>query len=50
MTNVGFHRVFRCPHCGLIYDRDLNASINIAQRIRVRWDGGRVNAPNSRTT
>ncbi|MBD3194821.1 MAG: transposase [Candidatus Lokiarchaeota archaeon] len=32
-TNVGFHRAFSCPHCGLIYDRDLNASINIAQRI-----------------
>jgi IS605 OrfB family transposase len=33
LTNVGFHRTFRCPHCGLIYDRDLNASINIAHRI-----------------
>ncbi|MBD3193675.1 MAG: transposase [Candidatus Lokiarchaeota archaeon] len=32
-TKVGFHRTFSCPHCGLIYDRDLNASINIAQRI-----------------
>ncbi|MBD3196499.1 MAG: IS200/IS605 family element transposase accessory protein TnpB [Candidatus Lokiarchaeota archaeon] len=33
ITNVGFHRIFSCPHCGLIYDRDLNASINIAHRI-----------------
>jgi putative transposase len=33
ITNVGFHRVFRCPHCGLMYDRVLNASINIAHRI-----------------
>ncbi|MBD3194678.1 MAG: IS200/IS605 family element transposase accessory protein TnpB [Candidatus Lokiarchaeota archaeon] len=33
ITNVGFHRTFSCPHCGLIYDRDLNASINIAHQI-----------------
>jgi putative transposase len=26
-------REFRCPKCGLIYDRDLNACINIARRL-----------------
>ncbi|HIP25654.1 MAG TPA: transposase, partial [Archaeoglobus profundus] len=25
-------RVFHCPNCGLVIDRDLNASINIARR------------------
>ncbi|MBD3195638.1 MAG: IS200/IS605 family element transposase accessory protein TnpB [Candidatus Lokiarchaeota archaeon] len=41
LTNVGFHRTFRCPYCGLIYDRDLNASINIAHRITssLGWGG-----------
>jgi IS605 OrfB family transposase len=33
VNNVGYHRNYRCPNCGLTYDRDLNASINIAQRI-----------------
>ena len=26
-------REFRCPKCGLIYDRDLNACINIAHAL-----------------
>jgi len=26
-------REFRCPKCGLIYDRDLNVCINIARRL-----------------
>jgi len=26
-------REFRCPKCGLIYNRDLNACINIARRL-----------------
>jgi len=32
-------RKFRCPKCGLVYNRDLNSAINIAQRIRspLRW-------------
>ncbi|MBD3215653.1 MAG: IS200/IS605 family element transposase accessory protein TnpB [Candidatus Lokiarchaeota archaeon] len=33
IINMGFYRNLRCPHCGLIYDRDLNGSINIAQGI-----------------
>ncbi len=27
-------REFRCPECGLEYDRDLNAAINIARRLK----------------
>jgi IS605 OrfB family transposase len=26
-------RIFKCPRCGMEYDRDLNASINIARRV-----------------
>ncbi len=26
-------RIFKCPKCGMEYDRDLNASINIARRV-----------------
>jgi len=26
-------REFRCPHCGLVYNRDLNACINIAHAL-----------------
>ena len=26
-------RIFKCPKCGMEYDRDLNASINIAHRV-----------------
>jgi len=26
-------REFRCPKCGLVYNRDLNACINIARRV-----------------
>jgi len=25
--------MFKCPKCGMEYDRDLNASINIAHRV-----------------
>ena len=27
--NMGLDRVYRCPNCGLIIDRDLNAAINL---------------------
>jgi transposase len=27
-------RVFKCPKCGLIYNRDLNACINIAHALK----------------
>jgi len=26
-------RIFKCPKCGMEYDRDLNACINIAHRV-----------------
>ena len=26
-------REFRCPKCGLVYNRDLNACVNIARRV-----------------
>nr|MBD3197676.1 hypothetical protein [Candidatus Lokiarchaeota archaeon]MBD3202070.1 hypothetical protein [Candidatus Lokiarchaeota archaeon] len=50
ITNVGFHRTFRFPHCWLIYNRDLNASINITHRITSSLGWGPVNAPNNRMT
>lgn len=28
--NVGMKRIYRCPHCGLILDRDYNAALNLA--------------------
>ncbi|MCW7078598.1 MAG: RNA-guided endonuclease TnpB family protein [Canidatus Methanoxibalbensis ujae] len=39
-------REFRCPKCGLVYNRDLNATINIAHALK-RGDGGAVNPLNS---
>ncbi|MBD3193548.1 MAG: IS200/IS605 family element transposase accessory protein TnpB [Candidatus Lokiarchaeota archaeon] len=33
LNNIRSSRVYRCRNCGMIYDRDLNASINIAQRV-----------------
>jgi len=33
LNKVGFHRNYECSQCGLTYDRDLNAAINIARRI-----------------
>jgi len=33
-------REYRCPKCGLIYNRDLNASINIARALTMRYGSG----------
>ncbi|TFF97611.1 MAG: hypothetical protein EU547_03865 [Promethearchaeota archaeon] len=33
INNVGYKRAYKCRKCGLTYERDLNASINIPQRI-----------------
>ena len=33
LNKVGYHRNYECSHCGLSYDRDLNAALNIARRI-----------------
>jgi putative transposase len=35
-----WNREFRCPKCGLVYNRDLNACINIARRLMRSADGG----------
>ena len=39
-------RIFKCPKCGMEYDRDLNASINIARRVMSSVGWGPVNSPN----
>jgi len=39
-------REFRCPRCGLRYNRDLNAAINIARSIMSGAGWGRVSPPN----
>jgi putative transposase len=33
VAQVGVRRIYKCPKCGMEYDRDLNACINIAHRI-----------------
>ena len=33
INHVEYRRNYECSQCGLEYDRDLNASINIAHRI-----------------
>jgi len=32
-ARITYEREFKCPRCGLIYNRDLNACINIAHRV-----------------
>jgi IS605 OrfB family transposase len=39
-------REFRCPRCGLIYNRDLNACINIAHALKRGMGWGVVSPPN----
>jgi transposase len=36
---------FRCPKCGLIYNRDLNACINIAHALKRGMGWGRREPP-----
>jgi len=38
-------RIFRCPSCGMEYDRDLNACINIARRVMGSAGWGRRGPP-----
>jgi IS605 OrfB family transposase len=38
-------RMFKCPKCGLKYDRDLNACINIAHRVMSSMGWGRREPP-----
>jgi len=40
-------RIYKCPKCGMEYDRDLNASINIARRVMssAGWGSGEPPEP-----
>jgi Transposase and inactivated derivatives len=38
-------RELRCPNCGMVYNRDLNASINIARALMRGTGRGCVNTP-----
>ena len=38
-------RAFKCPRCGMEYDRDLNACINIARRVTSSMGWGRREPP-----
>jgi IS605 OrfB family transposase len=38
-------RTYRCAECGLEYDRDLNAAVNIAQRLMRELGWGSCDAP-----
>jgi len=40
-------REFKCLKCGLIYNRDLNGAINIAQAVKSDLGWGSVTPPNS---
>jgi len=39
-------REFRCPRCGLIYNRDLNVCVNIAHALTRGMGWGAVSPPN----
>ncbi|MCD6380722.1 MAG: transposase [Candidatus Odinarchaeota archaeon] len=41
-------RIFKCPKCGMEYDRDLNACINIAHRVMSSMEWGSVSPRTSR--
>jgi len=41
-------REYRCPKCGLKYNRDLNASINVARALTRGTGRGYVNTPKGR--
>lgn len=45
LNNVAYHRDYECSNCGLKYDRDLNASINIAHRITSSMGWGTGECP-----
>ncbi|MBD3213172.1 MAG: IS200/IS605 family element transposase accessory protein TnpB [Candidatus Lokiarchaeota archaeon] len=45
VNNVSYNRNYWCPNCGLTYHRDLNASINIAQRITSSLGWGTSECP-----
>jgi len=38
-------RVFKCPECGMEYDRDLNACVNIARRVTSSMGWGSCEPP-----
>jgi putative transposase len=38
-------RIFKCPKCGLIYNRDLNACVNIAHRVMSSMGWGSCEPP-----
>jgi transposase len=38
-------RIFRCPKCGIEYDRELNACVNIAHRVTSSMGWGRCEPP-----
>ncbi len=48
LHNGGYNSNYTCSSCGLTYDRDLNASINIGRRITSSLGCGALNALNSR--
>jgi len=44
VAQITYEREFKCPRCGLIYNRDLNACINIAHAL-MRGMGWRSSEP-----